>query len=272
MLENIFKKIESLPSLPQTIEKIEDFRKRNDTEIQNLVDILEQDALVVTTLLKIANSSLFGFKNRIETISRIINLLGINFVIYITISEAINNILKTDLEPYDIKSEDFMTASTGALSLANLWLSKIDRELKEEMLLPSLLQETGKFILSEWILSRGFLEEFRKKIDSGINITIAEKELLGVTTSQVTAKIFKYWNLSEDLIKTIEYVDDVDKSDEEYKYKAQILHVIKTVCNINSFLSDESIKKALTQAKEYGMDIKLLREAIETLKRRLNDS
>lgn len=272
MLENIFKKIESLPSLPQTIEKIEDFRKRNDTEIQNLVDILEQDALVVTTLLKIANSSLFGFKNRIETISRIINLLGINFVIYITISEAINNILKTDLEPYDIKSEDFMTASTGALSLANLWLSKIDRELKEEMLLPSLLQETGKFILSEWILSRGFLEEFRKKIDSGINITIAEKELLGVTTSQVTAKIFKYWNLSEDLIKTIEYVDDVDKSDEEYKYKAQILHVIKTACNINSFLSDESIKEALTQAKEYGMDIKLLRDAIETLKRRLNDS
>ena len=63
MLENILEKIESLPPLPQTIEKIENFRKKKNKEIEELVKIIEKDALVITTLLKISNSSLFGFRS-----------------------------------------------------------------------------------------------------------------------------------------------------------------------------------------------------------------
>ena len=102
MLENILEKIESLPPLPQTIEKIENFRKKKNKEIEELVKIIEKDALVITTLLKISNSSLFGFRTKVETIGRVISLLGINFTIYMTISETFNNILTTDLSPYCI--------------------------------------------------------------------------------------------------------------------------------------------------------------------------
>ena len=63
MLENILEKIESLPPLPQTIEEIENFRKKKDKEIDELVRIIEKDALVITTLLKISNSALFGFRD-----------------------------------------------------------------------------------------------------------------------------------------------------------------------------------------------------------------
>ena len=37
MLENILEKIESLPPLPQTIEKIENFRKKKNNEIEELL-------------------------------------------------------------------------------------------------------------------------------------------------------------------------------------------------------------------------------------------
>lgn len=68
MFENILKKIESLPPLPQTIIDIEEFRKRADKEVDDLIKIIEKDALCVTTLLKVANSSLFGFRSKIETL------------------------------------------------------------------------------------------------------------------------------------------------------------------------------------------------------------
>ena len=134
MLENILEKIESLPPLPQTIEEIERFRKKKEKEIEELTLIIEKDALVITTLLKVSNSSLFGFRSKVETVGRVISLLGINFTIYVTISETINSLLATELTPYNIKSEDFIKASTASSNLVNLWVGKIDNEIKDEIL------------------------------------------------------------------------------------------------------------------------------------------
>jgi HD-like signal output (HDOD) protein len=208
MLEKILEKIESLPPLPQTIEEIEAFRKKQNKEVDELVKIIEKDALVITTLLKVSNSSLFGFRSKVESVGRVVSLLGINFTVYVTISETINNMLATDLSPYGIKSEDFMKASTASSNLVNLWLGKINNELKDEVLLASILQETGKFILSELIIGRNLSEQFVKLLEDGMETKDAENQLLNITTSQVTAEIFKYWQLSSELINMIRFVDD----------------------------------------------------------------
>ena len=269
MLENILEKIETLPPLPQTIEEIERFRKKRNKEVEELSEIIEKDALVISTLLKVSNSSLFGFRSKVETVKRVISLLGINFTIYVTISETINNLLSTDLEPYNIKSEDFINASTASSNLVNLWVGKIDNDIKDEILLASILQETGKFILSELIISRGLLEEFTKKLESGIELVDVERELLKMTTSQVTAEIFKYWELSEELINLIEFVDNINACSPEYKQKAQYLDVIKTVCNPSSLLSEKSIEKALKKADSYNLETESLKTAIKILQERL---
>lgn len=269
LLENILEKIESLPPLPQTIENIEIFKKKQVKEIDELVKIIEKDPLVITTLLKISNSSFFGFRSKVESVSRVVGLLGINFTIYVAISETINNLLITDLSPYGVEEEEFMNASTAASNLVNLWLGQVDNQLKEEVLLASILQETGKFILSELIISRDLSDEFKKLLDSGMEIKDAEKKLLDVSTSQITAEIFKYWQLSDDLVDMIRFVDDISNCSEEYKQKSQILDVIKTACQINSLLSDSSMEKALKKATIYGLETESLRNAMQILQDRL---
>lgn len=268
MLLNILDKIESLPALSQTVSEIENFRKKNNKEVEELIKIIEKDPLCVVTLLKVSNSSLFGFSSKIETISRVINLLGMNFAMYITLKESINHILKTDLYPYNIKCEDFIEISNLSLSLVNLWVSKIDKKLEEEILLASLLQEIEKFILSDILVKESLSEEFKKKVELGIEIKEIEKEFLNTTTSQVTAEIFKYWKFNENLISMIECVDDIDNCTCENKIKSQILDVVKTVCNITNPFCDESIEKALLKAKSYGFEIKYLNNAIEVVKKR----
>lgn len=268
---NILEKIESLPPLPKTIIEIEEFRKKINKEAIDLLEIIEKDALIISTLLKISNSAMFGFRSKVETPSRAINLLGINFTISIAIGGTVQNLLMTNLEPYGINSDDFMKASNISSSLANIWLSKIDIDLKEEMILPALLQETGKFILSDLILSEKKSEDFRNKIASGSSIEDAEKELLGVTTNQITAQIFRHWKLSDNLINMIEHVDDISNANPNFKQKSQILDVIKTACNIKNPLSEANVAKAIKKATAYGFDVKIFIKAIETLQDRLLD-
>jgi HD-like signal output (HDOD) protein len=268
---SILEKIESLPPLPKTIIEIEEFRKKLNKEPIDLLKIIEKDALIISTLLKISNSAMFGFRSKVETPSRAINLLGINFTISIAIGGTVQNLLMTNLEPYGINSDDFMRASNISSTLASLWLSKIDVELKEEILLPALLQETGKFILAELILNEKKSEDFKNKVASGKNLEEVELELLGVTTSQITAQIFRHWKLSDNLINMIEHVDDISNASDDFKRKSQILDVIKTACNIKEPLSDANIEKATLKAVAYGFDKKVFEKAIEVLQDRLLD-
>ena len=214
---------------------------------------------------------MFGFRSKVETPSRAINLLGINFTISIAIGGTVQNLLMSNLEPYSISSDDFMRASNLSSTLAHLWVSKFDYDLKEELLLPALLQEAGKFILADIIVSDKKTEMFKAKIAQGEDVSAVEKELVGLSTSEITAKIFRHWKLSDNLIDMIEFVDDVEKCNASIKQKAQILDVIKTACNVTDPLSEENCAKAVEKATKYGLHTKSLEKAIETLQDRLLD-
>ncbi|RXJ88839.1 HDOD domain-containing protein [Arcobacter sp. CECT 8983] len=271
MTDTIIEKIEALPPLPKTVLDIEEFRQKNEKEAFELLQIIEKDALIISTLLKVSNSAMFGFRSKVETASKAINLLGINFTISIAIGGTVQNLLKSNLSAYGINSDDFMRASNLATTLASLWLNKVSFDLKEELVLPALLQEAGKFVLADVIDSEGKTEEFKALLSSGHTIAQAEKETVGVTTSQITAKIFRHWKLSENLISVIEHVDDLEKSDPECRSKSEILDVIKTICNVIDPMSVENIEKGISKANSYGLDIKSLKQAIEKLEDRLLD-
>lgn len=88
----------------------------------------------------------------------------------------------------------------------------------------------------------------------------------------ITFKIFKYWKLSSNLIKTIEFVDNIENCPIEYKQKAQILNIIKTVCNPKEPFSETSIEKALQKSYKYNIEKKPLIDSIIFIRNKLRDS
>ncbi|MDX4065996.1 HDOD domain-containing protein [Aliarcobacter skirrowii] len=271
-LSEVLRRVESLAPLPRTIIEIEQYRKKEEKEIQELYEIIKKDALLVTNLLKIANSAMFGFRSKVETPLRAITLLGINFTISVAISTSSQKLLISSLSPYGLSNDDFMKASNIALALTNLWLNKVNPELKDKLLLPALLQDIGKYIISDVLILNNKESDFYKKVLENLkSLQEIEKDFFEFSSSYVTAHIFKHWNFSQELINTIEFVDDVEKSPIEYKQKAMILDVIKTASNIKEPLSEKSINMAIKKAKEYKLNDKALIEAINTLKIRLEN-
>ncbi|MDX4071781.1 HDOD domain-containing protein [Aliarcobacter skirrowii] len=271
-LSEVLRRVESLAPLPRTIIEIEQYRKKEEKEIQELYEIIKKDALLVTNLLKIANSAMFGFRSKVETPLRAITLLGINFTISVAISTSSQKLLISSLSPYGLSNDDFMKASNIALALTNLWLNKVNPELKDKLLLPALLQDIGKYIISDVLILNNKESDFYKKVLENLkSLQEIEKDFFEFSSSYVTAHIFKHWNFSQELINTIEFVDDVEKSPIEYKQKAMILDVIKTASNIKEPLSEKSINMAIKKAKEYKLNDKTLIEAINTLKTRLEN-
>ncbi|QKF80772.1 HDOD domain-containing protein [Halarcobacter ebronensis] len=272
MKKLIIEKIDSLPPLPKSVLELEEFRKMPNQEPLDLLKIIEKDPLIITTVLRVANSAMFGFVSEVETPSRAISLLGVNFTISIALGTVIQSLINTNLDAYNVTTDDFIFSSNLASSLVNSWVSKISFDLKEELLLPAFLQEVGKFVISEIIDETGRKEDFRSRLDISRNISTVEKEFLGYTCARITANIFKHWNLSHNLIFTIGFVEDLENCPKEYLQKVKILEIIKILCDMRSPLSDQNIQRALNKANEYGIDAELLLQSIDTIKFKLENS
>jgi len=271
MNDTLTSKIDSLPPLPETIIELEEFKKSKDKDPEMLLKIIEKDALIVSTLLKVSNSAMFGFNSSIETLSRALSLLGVNFTLSIAFGSAIKNSLDTDLKAYDIHSDDFMRISNMSSNLISLWISRVDFNLKEELLLPVFLQETGKFIVSDLAKDKGATEKFLSELKTGKEMANVENEFFQTSTSKVTAAIFKHWKLSDKLINMIEYVDDIENCPKEYLEEAQILHIAKIACNVIDPMSDKACEAAIAKAKEFGLPTAPLEKAIEKMQDRILD-
>jgi len=157
--------------------------------------------------------------------------------------------------------------------LLSKWVGTWDLKLKDEMLLPVFLQETGKFILSDVAKENNMDTNFLNIIKDDISsIAQTEQDFFGVTSSRITALIFKQWGLDEKLIKIISSVDNIENCEGKYLIEAQVLDIIKILCNPIDPLGDKSIKIALEKAKKYGLHIKSLEKAIETMQDRILDA
>ena len=271
MQDAISKMIDQLPPLPETIMELEKFRQLKEQDPEILLKIIEKDPLLVAILLKLSNSALYGFRNSLDTASKALNLLGINFTLSLAFGYTIKQTLDTNLKAYGISSQEFIQISSISSILTNQWVSKIDLKLKEKLLLPTFLQDVGMFILSNLANEQGKTEQFYTEIKSGKDMAEVEMTFFGTTTSFVTADIFRHWNLSDKLINMIEFVDDLDNCPDEYKYEVQILNVIKTACNISDPLNEKSIAKAIEKANFFNLDTDLLNKSIEKIQDRMLD-
>ncbi len=270
MNEILSKKIDSLPPLPKTIIDLEEFKKSSDKDLDKLLSIIEQDPLIVATLLKVANSAMFGFNNKVETASRALHLLGINFTLSIAFGSAIKNAFDTDLGAYAIDADGFLRLANMSSNLLSTWLGRVDHDLKEELLLPVFLLETGRFVLSSIAVENGKADDFLNDIKADpLNITNIERKYFNTTSTEVTSSIFKYWNLSDKLINIIEHTDNLDNCPEKYLKDSQVLNVIKTICNVCDPMSDKFVEAGVQKATQFGLDTRSLEKAIEKMQDRM---
>lgn len=266
MKKQILHQIDTLPALPSHVIELDEFKNSNSLDIEKLTEILKKDPLIVANILKVANSSMFGFRSKVETLSRAINLLGIRFSVSIAIGSAIQETLKSNLLAYAVSNEEFIYTSALASNIVNTWVSSMDFDLKNELLLPAFLQEVGKFIISEVIQQEKRTEEFLKDLEETKDISLCEERYMGFTCARITANVFKRWELSANTILPIAFAEDLESCPEAFLKKAQILHIVKILCDIREPLSDANIEKALKKVALFKFDVEQFLNSIDVIK------
>jgi HD-like signal output (HDOD) protein len=170
-----------------------------------------------------------------------------------------------DLSPYNLSSMAFAELSKKQHALTTAWCLRKENRLMGVLSPAAFLVEIGKVIISQIVMSNNKEEEFRNAIEELNGDTdSAEAEIVGVTTSEVSAKIFEHWRFEENLIDVIaNSKTPSNASSDDNKRAAAILDVVRTTISINGTISDENVAKAKKIIDEFNLDIESFENALE---------
>lgn len=266
MKKSFKENIKLLPALPSTIIELNNLKKQKNVTNTKIASILKKNPMIVSDIMNILNSNMFEYNGSLDNFNEAIILFDSTFIINIAIGSLILNCVKTNLFSYAVTNDDFLYSAALAANIVNNWVSKIDPQIKDELLLPAFLQELGKYLISEVIQNEKKTEIFLKELEDTKNTSQCEKHFIGYSCARITANIFKHWNFNHNVIFPIAFTDEIDKSPSSFKQKVQIMEIIKILSDIRYPLSDENIDKAIVKVKEYNFDIEDFLNSINPIK------
>lgn len=187
-----------LASLPAVVLRALDLLNAPDSSAADIGQVISEDPALSVRLLRIVNSSFYGFPSRIETISRAITIVGTLEITDLVLgSSAVEAFAGLPNELIDM--QQFWEHSLYAGVVARVLARHHRAPNTERFFVSGLLHDIGSLVLYH---QRP--EESRRALElarAGRPLHQVEQEIFGFDHSDVGAELMQAWNLPEAFIE-----------------------------------------------------------------------
>jgi len=256
---NKLDRIDDLPTLPSIAMEVNEMLRDYDTSIKELSQTIEKDQAIVPRILKLVNSSFFGFRSKISDISRAVVVLGFNTVRNVIISVSIIDAFpgKEALDGFDIKA--FWTHSVAVAVTSEYLAGKTRLQAPEDAFTGGLLHDIGKVILAQF-----FPDLFRKvwtySKENNVSFYESENKEIPINHAQIGGYLSKKWQLPRGLIDAIRYHHAVSKSANDLNL-LMVVHAADII--VNSLMGDPKNEMDLSEIYPDALD--MMKPQLETV-------
>ena len=248
-------KYANLPTLPQIIWEIRRLIAA-DGDLNQIVDLIAQDAGLTALTLKTANCGLYG-KN--ETLSEAIRSIGLNQIENIVLVSSVFMSLKsTSSKSFDL--DKFWIKSSRMAFLANLISQRLGINQPGLVHTCALLSHIGEAILDMGLVD---LQELRLALKHNNQpLEKVQTEVLGFNHIDITVALFSDWDLPESLINPIRLFTTEQAIDDEISSILQIANFFKSDMFGQYAEIDEAILKKYNWNEQ---DLEAIRNELDPL-------
>lgn len=220
--QQVINGVTKLCTFPEIAEKFNVAVQNPLTSNQELEDIILEDAALTSRLLRIANSAMFSFPSKIDTVSKAITIIGHRQTSEIILACSIVQVFK-DIAPEDMDMQGFWHHSIATGAAARLLALRAKESNIERFFTLGLLHDIGRLILLMRLPNK--MKEviaLGKEKQSGLHE--AEKEVLGYDHTRIGSMMLRQWKLPERICEPVAYHHFPSLS-QGYKFESGILHV-----------------------------------------------
>lgn len=215
-----------LPALPATAAQILRLASDRMANARQLADIIEQDPGLSAQVLRYANSSLYGYAGRINSLqTAIARVLGFEFVMNLALGLSIGKSLRVPQEgPFGLDAFWKHSVYAGRLveQLAGM-LPRQQRLPRGTAYLAGLLQNLGRLVLGHTFQPEFYILNRFGQANPEMSTRDLERHVLGVTHDQIGAWLMEAWGLPEELVIAVRHHHDEGYWDRHAAYSQLVL-------------------------------------------------
>ena len=219
-LEEIIEKFEKAFIPKERLEILKSLQDVNLLNIQQISTVLKKDPILTSEVLKLANSSFFGFPRKIETIEHAIILLGTNVIKSLTFSMTYS---ETQTKLPKSKQELFIKVvqehSLKISEIVNPKIENLSRNESSSIKTGIILHDIGKTVII-FLIPKDQLNEWKDL--TGKEWFERERKSFGFTHIDVNKVLAEKWNFPPLLIRIMTEHHNPESKDREVSiiYKA----------------------------------------------------
>ena len=197
-LETAIMTAADLPTIPVVALKVMQLIESEKATAEELARIVASDPAVAARVLKISNSSFYGCRRQIQTLSSAIVVLGFSTLKSLVVAASLKQVYK----PYGLTEKMLWEHSFAAGLAAKIIANQTRAVNEEEAFLAGLFHDIGKIIMNS--LDRGkFQEVMQHCYNEGVSFGEAERSVYPFSHDEVGACVIKKWNFPEPLTVAI---------------------------------------------------------------------
>lgn len=195
----LVRQIDSLPTLPQTVQRVQEAMADPDTSLRDIAEIVSGDPPISARLLQLSNSAAYGFLSRINSVQSAITLLGMRETYMAVLSSAVLDVT-SNAKNFD--HERYWRASMFCAGAARKIAVAAGHGRNPSAFTAGLLCDIGQFALSQ------IAPEKLGAIDrglTGIARVEAEEQALGIGHPETGHILAVHWSLPDDIAAAIRF-------------------------------------------------------------------
>jgi len=187
-----------LPPMPIVATKVLQLVESGKAEAAEIAKAISADPAVSARVLKISNSTFYGCRRKIQTLSEAVVVLGHNTIKGLAVAASVKEIYK----PSGLIENMLWEHSFGSALAARIIAGYVPHIVADEAFLAGLFHDLGKIIMN--LRER---EKFRQVIERCYNDMLMFEEVEGsvfpYTHAELGGYVLEKWNLPDSLIKAV---------------------------------------------------------------------
>lgn len=228
-LRKLLANMQVLPSLPSVYRELMDVLQADDASIEKAARIISKDVGMVTKILQVVNSPLYGLRGRVSNPTQAVALLGLNSLKSLALSTKV-------FAQFDQRKLPFFSLellwqhgmATGIHARAIAKEEAAEQAMAEDAFTAGLLHNVGTLVLASNLPAQ-YRDMLAIMQDQRLSEWVAEREVFGATHAEVAGYLLGQWSLSQPIVDAVAYHHEPSCCPASYSLALAAVHVANAV-------------------------------------------
>lgn len=207
-LQNVISELADIPPAPRILPRLQAVLRRQESDMDDVVELLKADVSLSSQILRFANSSYFAGTTQANGLDEAIQRIGfreVNRLVSVAVSKSV---LEGALPVYNKKEGELFENALARAQLMHANALVLDPNRLDTYYTTGLLSEIGKIVINQYLKSRGLslygghdgTEESMQEIEPAF-----ERQILGFDHARAGAALLKDWKFPAEITAPIEF-------------------------------------------------------------------